>query len=315
MLAYTARRLVQVAIAIVVATFVVHVALFELGDPFATSGEKMVRLDVQVVLRAKFGMDEPFFTRYLIFLRNLATGDLGIDFDQRRPVWDLLMSVAPNTLRLALLAIVIDLFIGLGAGVLAAVTRYSFVDALVTVSTVFVLCVPTFVTAVVLRVNLSGFDPFGLEIFPMLPHEFGVEVPWFKDVLLPAFTLAIADAAFVARLTRGSMLEVLASDYLRTARSKGLPRRTVIGKHALRNAVIPVVNYAGISLGVLMGGAVLTEAIFQYDGVGYLFYRALRTNNNPIIMAIAVYSVLVFLVLSLLADLLSAYLDPRIRML
>jgi ABC-type dipeptide/oligopeptide/nickel transport system permease component len=273
----------------------------------------MVRPEVRVVLRAKFGMDQPFLIRYLIFLRNLATGDLGIDFDQRRPVWDLVMSVAPNTLRLAVMAILIDLLIGLGAGVLAAVTKYPFVDALITVSTVLVMCIPTFVTAVVLRASLSGFEVFGLEIFPTLPHKFGVEVPWLKEILLPAFVLGIVDAAFVARLTRGSMLEVLASDYLRTARAKGLSRRTVIVKHGLRNALIPVVNYAGISLGALMGGAVITEAIFQYDGVGYLFYRALRTNNNPVIMAIAVYSVLVFLVLSLVADLLSAYLDPRIR--
>jgi oligopeptide transport system permease protein len=312
-LVFAVRRFGQMAIAIVVATFIVHLALFELGDPFATSGEKMVRPDVQVVLRAKFGMDEPFFTRYLIFLRNLATGDLGIDFDQRRPVWDMVASVAPNTFRLALVTMVIGMLIGLTAGTVAATTRYPFVDALITVTTVLMICIPTFVVAVVLRVNLSGFNVFGLEVFPMLPHKFGIEMSWFRELLLPAFTLAVADASFIARLTRASMLEVLASDYLRTARSKGLKRRTVIGKHALRNALIPVVNLAGINFGILLGGTVLTEAVFQYDGVGYLFYRALRTNNNPIIMAIAVYAVLVFLMVSLIADLASAYLDPRIR--
>jgi oligopeptide transport system permease protein len=312
-LVFAVRRIAQMVVAIVVATFIVHVALFELGDPFATSGEKLVRLDVQAILRAKFGMDQPFFIRYLIFLRNLATGDLGIDFDQRRQVWDLLASVAPNTFRLALVTMVIGLLVGLTAGTIAATTRYPFLDALITVSTVLMICLPTFVVAVVLRAGLSGFDVFGLEVFPTLPHKFGVEVPWFKELLLPAFTLAVADAAFIARLTRASMLDVLASDYLRTARSKGLPRRTVIGRHALRNALIPVVNLAGINFGVLLGGTVLTEAVFQYDGVGYLFYRALRSNNNPVIMAVAVYAVLVFLTVSVLADLACAYLDPRIR--
>lgn len=314
MLVYVVRRLAQAAFAIVVATFVVFYALFEIGDPFINTGEKQVRPDVQVVLRAKFGTDQPFFDRYLIFVRNLATGDLDIDFDQRRPVWDLISSVAPNTFRLALLAIVIDVLIGVGAGVLAAVTKDSFVDSLITVSTVLVMSIPGFVFAAFLRVKLAGLRLFNLEIFPALPHRFTVDVPWYTEILLPAFALALIDAAFIARLTRVSMLEVLGSEFVRTARSKGLSERRVILKHAVRNAIIPIVHYAGISFGVLLGGAVVIESIFQYNGIGYLFYRALAANNNPIIMAVAVYSIVTFLLLSLVADLLSAYLDPRIRL-
>jgi ABC-type dipeptide/oligopeptide/nickel transport system permease component len=147
-----------------------------------------------------------------------------------------------------------------------------------------------------------------------VPRSFTVQVPWYQEVLLPAITLAAIDAAFIARLMRGSLLEVLRADYVRTARAKGLSERAVIGRHAMRNAMIPVVTYAGVSLGVLFGGAVITETIFQYNGVGYLLSRAIVNNNAPVIIAIVVFSVVAYVLLSLLVDLLYAALDPRIRL-
>jgi oligopeptide transport system permease protein len=166
-----------------------------------------------------------------------------------------------------------------------------------------------FVLGVGLVATLAGVGPF-----PLVPRNFTVQVPWYREVLLPALTLAAIDAAFVARLMRGSLLEVLRADYIRTARAKGLPERTVIGRHALRNALIPVVTYAGVSLGVLFGGAIITETIFQYNGVGYLLSRAIVNNNVPVIIAIVVFSVVAYVLLSLLVDLLYAALDPRIRL-
>jgi ABC-type dipeptide/oligopeptide/nickel transport system permease component len=151
-------------------------------------------------------------------------------------------------------------------------------------------------------------------IFPVVPRSFTDEAPWYQEVLLPAFTLAIVDAAFIARLMRGSMLEVLRSDYIRTARAKGLSERTVIGKHAFRNSIIPVVTYVGISIGVLLGGAIITETIFQYNGVGFLLFNSIRNNNQPVIMAIVVFGVISYVVLSLIVDILYAFLDPRIRL-
>jgi ABC-type dipeptide/oligopeptide/nickel transport system permease component len=138
--------------------------------------------------------------------------------------------------------------------------------------------------------------------------------PWYTEVLLPAITLAIVDAAFVARLMRGSMLEVLRMDYIRTARAKGLGERTVILKHAFRNSIIPVVTYIGIGIGALLGGAIITETLFQYNGVGFLLYNSIRQNNNPVIMAIVTFAVLVYVLLSMIVDILYAYLDPRIRL-
>jgi oligopeptide transport system permease protein len=311
---FIARRAAQAVLAIILTTFVVYVGLIQLGDPFSDKYEKTVPAATQAALRAKFGMDKPFLLRYLIYLKNLATGDLGVDFNQRRPVTGLMLETAPNTLRLAMTAIVIVILIGVLAGVLAAVLRTPFLDLLVAVVTVLAISIPVFVTGVLLRVHLSGLHLFGVEMFPVIPHTFVVEVPWYKEVLLPAIPMAIHEAAFITRLMQSSMLEVLQADYIRTARAKGLSWFTVIRKHAVRNALLPVVNYAGISLGVLMGGAIIVEAIFQFNGIGNLFVRALQTNNNPVIVGVAVYSLITFIVLSALADMLSAYLDPRIRL-
>jgi ABC-type dipeptide/oligopeptide/nickel transport system permease component len=306
---FVARRLAQAVLVILVATFLVYLGLFALGDPFSSSGDKAIPPDIQQALREKFGMDKPLVLQYFTYLQNLLTGDLGIDFEQRRPVADMLGAAVPNTLRLALIAILIDIGIGVVAGIIAAVWRYSFWDVLVTISTTLLIGVPSFVIAVALRVELSG-----VWFFPVVPHTFTVEVPWYKDVVLPAVTLAVIDAAFIARLMRGSMLEVLRADYIRTARAKGISERRVIAKHALRNSVIPVVTYIGISAGVLLGGAIITESIFQYNGVGYLLYRAIGQNNNPVILPIVIYGVIAYVILSALVDILYAYLDPRIRL-
>jgi oligopeptide transport system permease protein len=303
------RRLAQAVLVIIAATFLIYVGLIAIGDPFSSSGDKVVPIDVQQTLRAKFGMDKPFIMQYLTYLGNLFTGDFGIDFEQRRPVADMLSTAVPKTARLAGLAIVIDVVIGVTAGIIAAVWRYSVWDVLVTIITTVAIGVPTFIIGVALRVNLSG-----VWFFPVVPHSFTQDVNWFSETILPAITLAVVDAAFIARLMRGSMLEVLRADYIRTARAKGISERRVIGKHAFRNSIIPVTTYVGISLGVLMGGAIITESIFQYNGVGFLLATSIARNNNPVIMAIVLFGVLTYILLSMIVDILYAFLDPRIRL-
>jgi oligopeptide transport system permease protein len=294
---------------VIAATILLFIGLFVLGDPFSSSGDKVVPPATQAILRAKFGMDQSVPMQYLHYLGNLFTGDLGVDFDQRRPVADMLGAAVPATARLALIAIILDILIGVIAGIIAAVWRYSFWDVLVTIVTTLAIGVPTFVIGIWLRQTVSG-----VWFFPQVPRSFTVVEPWYTEVLLPALTLAIIDAAFIARLMRGSMLEVLRMDYIRTARAKGLSERTVIMKHAFRNSVIPVVTYIGIGLGTLLGGAIITETLFQYNGVGFLLYRSILQNNNPVIMAIVTFGVLVYVFLSMLVDILYAYLDPRIRL-
>ena len=314
MLKFTARRFAQAVLVVFVSTFVMYIGIFQLGDPFETIGEKMIPPDHQAMLRSSFGLDKPFYLQYLIYLKNLFTGELGIDFDQRRPVWDLLAAVAPNSVRLAILVIAINVVIGVLAGVVAAVWKDTFWDTLVTVSTILMLCLPLFALGVTLRHSLSGLDVFGVELFPTIPHSYLVEVPWYKEVLLPALTLAVLDIAFIARLMRASMIEVLHADYLNTARGKGLTERRVVLRHGVRNALIPVVNHVGIHFGALLGGTLIVETIFQYRGLGYLFIRSLDSSNSPVILAIAVYAVIAFVVVSALGDVLCAYLDPRIRL-
>ncbi|MBB4911937.1 ABC transporter permease [Actinophytocola algeriensis] len=306
---FVIRRLAQAVMVVIAATILLFIGLFVLGDPFASSGDKVVPPETQAILREKFGMDQSLPMQYLTYLGNLVTGDLGIDLNQRRPVADMIGAALPNTARLALIAIIIDVIIGVVAGIIAAVWRYSFWDVLVTIITTLAIGVPTFVIGVWLRQTVSG-----VWIFPQVPRSFTELAPWYTEVLLPAVTLAIVDAAFIARLMRGSMLEVLRMDYIRTARAKGLGERTVIMKHAFRNSIIPVVTYVGISIGILLGGAIITETLFQYNGVGYLLYRSILQNNNPVIMAIVTFAVLIYVLLSMIVDILYAYLDPRIRL-
>jgi len=304
------RRVAQGVLVIIAAMLIIFLALFALGDPFSSSGDKTVPPDTQAILRAKFGMDKPVPIQFLVYLKNMFSGDLGIDFDQRRQVSDMLASALPMTVRLTLVAIIIDVAIGVLAGIIAAVWRYSFWDVLVTLLTTLAIGFPTFVIGLSLRSSVTG-----KLMFPAVPRSaFGEQPFWLWEVLLPAFTLAIVDAAFIARLMRGSMLEVMRADYIRTARAKGLSERIVIGKHAVRNSIIPVVTYVGIGIGGLLGGAIITETIFQYQGVGLLLYKSILNNNNPVIMAVTAFGVIVFVALSLVVDILYAFLDPRIRL-
>jgi ABC-type dipeptide/oligopeptide/nickel transport system permease component len=313
MLAFIARRFGQAVLALLGSTFLMYFAVFRLGDPFKWRGEKLLPPDTQVMLKAHFGLDKPMFEQYLIYLKNIVTLDFGVDFTTRKPVADLLAAAAPNTLRLTTLAIIIDVLIGVLAGIAAAVWKDTFIDALVSVSTILILCVPLFVIAFVLRTTLTGVHVLGIEIFPQLPPPFGVEVPWYRKILLPAISLALMDIAFMARLMRASMIEVLGQPYLNTARGKGLPERTIIFRHAARNALRPVVTHIGILFGLLMGGAIIVEFVFSYPGLGLPFVGALGGPNIPILLAIAVLSLITFVTLSAIVDVFAAYLDPRIR--
>ncbi|KOU21716.1 peptide ABC transporter permease [Streptomyces sp. WM6372] len=288
------------------ATVVLFACLFVLpGDPVGSLGGDKAR-DPAVVeqLRERYGLNDPLPVQYGNFVKNLAKGDLGEDYTQRRPVTEVLSPKLVNTAELAVAAIVIDIAIGLLAGMIAALFRYSFWDVLITLLTTLAVGFPSFVIGMVL---LSTFV-VDLGWFPLISDGS------FNSLILPAFTLAILDAALVARLMRGTMLEVLKADYVKTAVAKGLPRRTVLFKHVMRNSIIPVITYLGISFGSLLGGALITEAIFNWDGIGLALVMAIQQQNNPIIIGVVSFGVAVFVVLNLIVDLLYAVLDPRIRL-
>ncbi len=298
---------------LLVTTFGAMVAVTEWGNPFRTIGPRVQTPEAQRLLNEAFGLDQPLYLRYLIYVGKLATGDLGTDFKRRLPVFDQLAEVAPNSFRLALTALAIQLVLGLVLGVVAARYRHSFPDMVITAASVTVTTIPLFVIGVWLRDLLSGVTVFGWAAFPLIPRSLGIETTWLQDLILPAITLGVGALAFTVLLARGAMLEVLEADYIRTARAKGLSERKVLFKHAARNAVLPVAELSAVQLGSLMGGTILIEVIFQYPGLGFLFVRAMGENNHPVMLAVTVYSVATFVVVLMLVDILSAWLDPRIR--
>jgi peptide/nickel transport system permease protein/oligopeptide transport system permease protein len=247
-----------------------------------------------------------------------AQGDFGQNFNGR-PVLDLVAEAAPVTLRLTLLAILMEAIVGVTAGVLAGLRKERFIDNLVRVSTVLLISVPIFVLGVLLQIGAGlkvglwlrdrGAPDWLQAVFSVTYTD---DYPWLS-LTIPAVVLGSLSLGFIARLTRTSLIEAMRSDYVRTARAKGLKPSRVAGIHALRNSLIPVLTYIGIDVGALMGGALVTEGIFNIPGIGGLTFGAVRQSDTTVILGVVPLLVLVFLVTSLLVDLLYAVLDPRIR--
>jgi oligopeptide transport system permease protein len=304
---YIGRRLFQLVLVVLGATLVLFCCLFVLpGDPVGSLGGDRVR-DPAVVaeLRERYGLDDPLIMQYGNYVARTLQGDLGEDYTQRRPVTEVLAPKFVNSAKLAVVAIVFDVVIGVSAGILAALRRFSLTDVVVTILTTCAIGFPTFVIGLLLQ-NLFAVQLGWLPLFGM---EDG-----FASYILPALTLALVDAALVARLMRSTMLETLRADYVRTATAKGLARTRVVLKHVMRNSVIPVLTYLGISFGGFLGGAIITESIFNWDGIGLALVVAIQQQNNPIIIGVVTYGVLVFVLLNLFVDLAYAALDPRIRL-
>jgi oligopeptide transport system permease protein len=306
---YIVRRLLQMILVLFGASLILFASLFVLpGDPIGTAGGERARDPaVRAVLEKRYGLDKPIPEQYARYVGRVFRGDLGESYRLRRPVSEILGRRFGATMQLALAAIVFMVLIGLTAGVIAAIFRYSFWDVAVTVATTLAIGVPTYVGGSILQ----GLLATKLQWFPRLWQGPGTSL---NELLLPALTLASVDAALVARLMRGTMLEVLRADYVRTAFAKGLSKRTVILKHVMRNSVIPVVTYLGIAFGGLLGGALITENIFNWPGIGLALGNAISTQDNPIIIAVVTYGVGAFVIVNLIVDLTYAYLDPRIRL-
>lgn len=306
---FVVRRLLQMVLVLLGASAILFTALFVIpGDPIASLGGGGRSRDPVVVaeLRSRYYLDRPLHVQYFHYLDRTIHGDLGRSFRLQRPVNEILASKLPNTIKLAIAAMVIDICLGVLAGIISAVTRYSFWDVFTTIVTTIAVGFPTFVIGLIFQ------QTFALKLgwLPLSGQREGL----LRSIWLPALTLAAVDAAVVARLMRGTMLEVLRADYIRTAMAKGLAKRTVIFKHALRNSIIPVVTYVGIGFGSLLGGAIVTEVIFNWDGVGQALVTAIGAGDNPIVLGAVTYGVGAYVVINLLVDISYAYLDPRIRL-
>ena len=302
---YILRRILIAFPLILAVTTVVFVMLRVAlpGDPAKLmAGDRASPKQVEVI-RRKLGLDRPVFEQYLIFLRNFSQGDLGRSVKFREPVLGVIAKAFPFTAKITFLSVTVGTTIGLAIGIITAVYQRTWIDNLGIVVTVFFFSIPTFWLGLMLILIFS----VGLRVLPVQGAS-----TW-RHFILPVTTLAVGQSALIARLTRSSMIEVLSADYVRTARAKGLSQQRVLIRHALRNTLIPVITVVGLSVGGLLGGAVITESIFGLPGVGRLAIDAISNRDYPMIQGAVILVAASFVFVNLFVDIVYAFIDPRIR--
>jgi ABC-type dipeptide/oligopeptide/nickel transport system permease component len=303
MLTFVVRRLLLALPVLLGVVFVVMLTVDLLpGDAVALMLGEHATPDAVARLRDHLGLDKPFLVRYLEYVGRVARGDLGRSIQQNRPVVDELADVWPATVELTAAALVIAAVVGVMAGVVSAVWPNSLFDGVARLGALFGLSMPVFWTGLVLIVVFSLW-------LPWLPVGGTGSL---AHLVLPAVTLALPSVAMVARMTRSSVLEVLREDYVRTARAKGVAEQLVVAKHALRNAAIPVLTLLGLQAGQLMGGAVLTETVFSWPGLGRLMVKAIFARDYVLLQGAVLVFAIAFVVINLVVDLAYGALDPRI---
>lgn len=292
------------------------------GDPTTAYFNPNIPPDVVDAMRRNLGLDQPLHLQYLYWLESFATGEFGYSFSQHRPVAAALGDALPNTLLLGGVSLLLIFALGCAAGVVQAVRQYSLLDSSLTVATLFIYSMPGFWLALMLillvsapwmpealRLPISGMTSIGHAA--MGPWEQFVDLA--RHLVLPSVALGLASAAGVARYTRGSMLDVVGQDYIRTARAKGLSRSRVILRHALRNALLPVISLLGLYLPLLFGGSVVIEVVFSWPGMGRLLYNGILARDYPLVMAATFLFGALVVAGNLVADMLYAAVDPRVR--
>ena len=302
---YVARRLLQFIPVFIGATLLIFIMVWAIpGDPIAAlAGDRYMPDAVREQIRDRYNLDDPLVVQYGKYMGGVFQGDFGDDF-RGRPVTELFGQRLPITVRLAVLAFGFELVIGIAAGILAGVRKGGFMDNLVLVSTLVVIAIPIFVLGFMAQLLL------GVR-FTWFPVS-GIQQGWYS-YLLPAMVLGSVSLAYIARLTRANLVENLRADYVRTATAKGLGRHRVVGIHTLRNSLIPVVTFLAVDLGALMGGAIITETIFNIPGIGRAVFEGVQRQEGTVVVGIVTFLVVVYMAANLLVDLLYAVLDPRIR--
>ncbi|WDH80261.1 ABC transporter permease [Microbacterium esteraromaticum] len=301
-------QLVAVLLAVSVIVFLsVHLVP---GDPARIiAGEDSSEADVMAV-RESLGLDRSLIVQYFDYMMNLFRGDLGYSYQTNRPVADLIAARLPATITLGVSSLVFAIVIGIPLGVIAAVKRKTVWDTLASSTALLGVSIPNFWLGSMLILGFAVVLP----IFPVA----GLQYPWFTregllELVLPSITLGTATAALLARMTRSSLLEVLQSDFVRTARSKGMPEKQVIMVHALRNAMIPIITIIGLSFGGILSGAIVTEQVFAINGIGQLTVSALTNRDFPVIQAVTLMMATTFVLVNFLVDVVYALVDPRIN--
>ena len=303
MLIFAVRRLLLTIPVLLGVMFVVMLTMDLIpGDPVALMLGDAATKDTIARFREHLGLDRPLAVRYVRYLGQVVTGDLGRSIQQNRPVVDELAEAWPATLQLTAAALVLAAVTGVATGIVSAVWPNSLFDSLSRLSSLFGLSMPVFWTGLVLIVVFAFW-------LPLLPVG-GVGSP--AHLVLPAVTLALPSIAKIARMTRSGVLEVLREDYVRTARAKGVRERLVVVKHALRNAAIPILTLIGLQAGQLMGGAVLTETVFAWPGLGRLMVKAIFARDYVLLQGAVLIFAMAFVAINLIVDLSYGVLDPRV---
>jgi ABC-type dipeptide/oligopeptide/nickel transport system permease component len=319
MLQYIVRRVLQFIPVFLGVTLLLFILTRVIpGDPVAMmSGQRVQSPVILAQMRQALGLDLPLPQQYVKYLGDILQGDWGRSITTGRPVRVILAEKYPYTVKLALAAIVIEIIIGIGAGIISAVKQYSFWDVTVTLSTSLLVSLPVFWLGMLLQMF------FGIWLKQWTNGQFylpmsgaggpGAPFPSWVYLILPAITLASVSTAYAARIQRSQLLEVSGSDFIRTAHAKGLSDSAVLWRHSMKNALIPVVTFIALDLGAMMSGAILTETVFNWPGIGYTIFLSINKRDWPVVIGATILVTFVFLVINLLVDISYAFLDPRIR--
>jgi peptide/nickel transport system permease protein len=309
---YFTRRLVQMIPTLwLILTIIFGLTYLMPGDPLrAALGEEYRKLPKETIedIREDLGLNKPFLVQYGEFLANMLRLDFGQSYIQKRSVSDIISYRVPVTLQLTLGGLVVSLGIGITAGIISALKQYTWIDHFLMLVALLGLSMPVFWQGLMAQLLLTQ-SKTGIALFPTAGYQPGN----LHYMVLPAMVLGTSYSATVARITRSSMLEVRGQDYLKTAQSKGLHPRTILVRHQLRNALIPVITIIGLQVSGMLGGALLTETIFNWPGLGRATVDAIMKQDTPVIMGIMMYGALIILVVNLITDLTYAMVDPRIR--
>ena len=306
MLRYIGRRLLQTIPVFFGATFLIFAMVYLMpGDPVAAlGGDRGLSEAAAAQIRAQYNLDKPFWMQYLLYLKGVFTLDFGTAFNGQK-VTSIMATAFPTTAKLAIYALAIETILGIALGVIAGMRRGKWFDSTILVVSLLLISVPTFVLGFVLQYVL------GVQL-ALLPTT-ASQVVDIRSLTMPAMVLGGVSLAYVIRLTRQSVSENVSADYVRTARAKGLSGGVVMTRHILRNSLIPVATFIGGDLGALMGGAIITEGIFNIHGVGGTLWSAIIKGEPQTVVSVTTVLVLVYIIANLIVDLLYAVLDPRIR--
>lgn len=310
MVRYIIKRLLMLIPVILGVTFIVFFILnLSPGDPAAVILGDQATAEALEMKREELGLNDPLLVRYGNYMWDLIHGDLGTSYKNNLDVWEQVMERFPNTVLLAFSSILVTIFIGIPIGIISAKKQYSLLDNVMTVLGLIGQAMPNFwfglLIVIIFALKLGWLPSQGMDTSGF--------VPLLKSLILPSLTLGTGAAASILRMTRSSMLEVTRQDYIDTARAKGISERIITYRHMLKNALIPIITAVGLQMGTLLGGAMLTETVFSWPGLGRLMVDSIKSKDIPLVLGSVIFLAIMFTVVNLIVDIIYAFVDPRIK--